>query len=154
MNVPSLETDCRLSYHGRIRALSAAYGRAATPYQLHKAGTRKACISIYGLHQKINLKLLGRRVACVVLCRWYSGHITYGTNTSPLVGYTDSDSAGILRFIGMVGSGKMADLSNSGTIFDCTDRETLENWFPVPEKWPIYRISDLSESDKAKYICT
>ena len=57
----------------------------------------------------------------------------------------------VLRFVGMVGSRKMADLSNSGTNSDYTDRKILENRFPIPGEWPIYRISDLSESDLAKH---
>ena len=54
----------------------------------------------------------------------------------------------------MVRSRKLADKSNSGTFSDTSDRKTLENRFPVPEKLLIYRISDMSESDTAKYICT
>ena len=37
--------------------------------------------------------------------------------------------------------------------FDTSDRCILENRFLVPENLPIYRISDISESNKAKYIC-
>ena len=48
---------------------------------------------------------------------------------------------------------KMDYTSNRGMNSDCTDRNTLENRFPALEEWPTYRNSDLSESDKAKYIC-
>ena len=43
--------------------------------------------------------------------------------------YTD-----VLRFIGTVGSQKMADTSNSGTNSDTSHLIALENRFPVPEK--------------------
>ena len=53
----------------------------------------------------------------------------------------------------MVRCRKPADKSNPGTFSNTSERKTLDTRFPVPEKLRIYRISDISESDIAKYIC-
>ena len=47
----------------------------------------------------------------------------------------------------------MAELIDSRSNSEQAARKTLENRFAAPKQWPIYRASELSESDKAKYIC-
>ena len=58
------------------------------------------------------------------------------------------------RFIGLACYRKKSDILNSGTNSDWTYHKILDNRFPAPEKWPMYRISNVSESDKAKNVYT
>ena len=59
----------------------------------------------------------------------YTSHLQHHVSWAHLVRTTDVPCS-----IGMVGSRKMVDTSNSGTNSDSLDCKTLENRFPVPEK--------------------